>query len=243
MSIRLTATDVGKTHGARKTLRDVTFSLETGQHLVVFGSNGAGKTTLLRILAFIDRPSKGQVKVDVRDGEGAAWQTLEPVQARARMGLVTHNPLLYLDLTAYENLMLFAQLYGVPDAAARVSELLEAVELTHRRNDTVRGFSRGMTQRMAIARALVNDPDILLLDEVYSGLDPRGALQLRQLMEAHARDRIVIEVSHDFESGYESCTDALILVQGRSSGLLPRAGLSRESLRESYQAALEGRLL
>lgn len=241
MSIRLTASDAGKVRGARKTLRAVSFTLESGQHLVVFGSNGAGKTTLLRILALLDRPSTGTVKVEVQGVDGE-WSELDPVQARARMGLVTHNPLLYLDQTAHENLMLYARLYGVPDAAARVDELLEAVELTHRRNDAVRGFSRGMTQRLAIARALVNDPGILLLDEVYSGLDPRGTQQLRELMECHSRDRIVVEVSHDFESGYEACTDALILVQGRSSGVLARESLTHDGLRARYRQALEGRL-
>lgn len=239
MSILLTADGVGKTRGSRKTLRDVSFSLETGRHLVVFGANGAGKTTLLRILAFIDRPSAGTVRVS--EGEPGAWHELDPGEARVRIGLVTHNPMLYLDLTAEENLLLFARLYGVSQPERRVEQLLDAVELTHRRADAVRGFSRGMTQRMAIARALVNDPDILLLDEVYSGLDPRGADALRGLLAEAAGERVVVEVSHDFESGYADCTDVLILSQGRSSGMLPRDGISPDEMRERYRAALQGR--
>ena len=235
MGIRLTAEGVGKTRGSRKTLRDVSFSLEPGRHLVVFGSNGAGKTTLLRILAMLDRPTTGHVAVF--DGEAE----LDAVEARARMGLVTHAPQLYLDLTAEENLMLYARLYGVPDAHARVVDVLDAVGLLHRRADVVRGFSRGMTQRMAIARALVAEPDILLLDEVYSGLDPKGAQVVRELVRMGAERRIVVEVSHDFESGYADCTDVLLLDRGRVAGLHARADMPEAEMRAQYRAILEGR--
>ena len=234
MSIRLTADGVGKVRGARKTLRDVSFSLEAGQHLVIFGSNGAGKTTLLRILAMLDRPSMGSVAI--YDGEAE----LDTIEARARIGLVTHAPQLYLDLTAEENLLLFARLYGVPDAADRTTELLDAVGLLHRRDDVVRGFSRGMTQRMAIARALVSDPDILLLDEVYSGLDPRGADVVRSLVRRDAERRIIVEVSHDFESGFEDCTDVLLLDRGRVSGLFARDNCAPDEIRARYRTLIEG---
>ena len=235
MGIRLTAEGVGKTRGSRKTLRDVSFSLEPGGHLVVFGSNGAGKTTLLRILAMLDRPSAGRVAVF--DGENE----LDAVEARARMGLLTHAPQLYLDLTAEENLLLYARLYGVPDAQARVVDMLDAVGLLHRRADVVRGFSRGMTQRMAIARALVAEPDILLLDEVYSGLDPKGAQVVRELVRMGAEHRIVVEVSHDFESGYADCTDVLLLDRGRMAGLHARADMPEDEMRVRYRTLLEGR--
>ncbi|MDO4399634.1 MAG: ABC transporter ATP-binding protein [Coriobacteriia bacterium] len=234
MSIRLTADGVGKVRGSRKTLRNVSFSLEAGQHLVVFGSNGAGKTTLLRILALLDRPSAGSVAV--LEGETA----LDEVSARARMGFVTHAPQLYLDLTAEENLLLFARLYGVPDAQRRARDLLDAVGLLHRREDVVRGFSRGMTQRMAIARALVNDPDILLLDEVYSGLDPRAAEVVRSLVQRDAERRIIVEVSHDFESGYADCTDVLMLERGRTAGVVARGDVSADEMRARYRELLAG---
>ena len=235
MGVRITADGVGKTRGSRKTLRDVSFSLEAGRHLVVFGSNGAGKTTLLRILAMLDRPSAGSVSVF--DGEAE----LDVVEARARMGFVTHAPQLYLDLTAEENLLLFARLYGVSDAQARVVDLLDSVGLLHRRADVVRGFSRGMTQRMAIARALVADPDILLLDEVYSGLDPKGAQVAHDLIRRDADRRIIIEVSHDFESGYADCTDVLMLDRGRTDGMVARGDVSPDEMYARYRALLEGR--
>ena len=234
MSIRLTADAVGKVRGSRKTLRDVTFSLEAGQHLVVFGSNGAGKTTLLRILAMLDKPTTGSVSV--LDGESE----LDAVEARAHMGFVTHAPQLYLDLTAEENLLLFARLYGVADAPVRVTDLLDAVGLLHRRGDVVRGFSRGMTQRMAIARALVHDPDILLLDEVYSGLDPKGADVVRSLVRREAERRIIVEVSHDFESGYADCTDVLMLERGRTEGVMGRDALTLDAMRARYRQLFEG---
>ena len=234
MSIRLTASAVGKTRGSRKTLRDVTFSLEAGQHLVVFGSNGAGKTTLLRILAMLDKPTTGTVAVYEGKTE------LDAVEARARMGFVTHAPQLYLDLTAEENLLLFARLYGVADAPARVTDLLDAVGLLHRRGDVVRGFSRGMTQRMAIARALVNDPEVLLLDEVYSGLDPKGAEVVRSLVRRDADHRIIVEVSHDFESGYADCTDVLLLERGRAEGVVLRDALTPDEMRSRYRQLFEG---
>ena len=234
MSIRLTADGVGKVRGNRKTLRNVSFSLDAGRHLVVFGSNGAGKTTLLRILALLDRPSSGSVAV--LDGDAP----LDDVNARARMGFVTHTPQLYLDLTAEENLLLFARLYGVPDAQRRARDLLDAVGLLHRREDVVRGFSRGMTQRMAIARALVNDPDILLLDEVYSGLDPRAAEVVRALVQRDADKRIIVEVSHDFESGYADCTDVLMLERGRTAGVVSRGDVSADEMRARYRELLAG---
>ena len=234
MSVRLTAEGVGKVRGNRKTLRNVSFSLDAGRHLVVFGSNGAGKTTLLRILALLDRPSSGSVAV--LEGESP----LDDVSARARMGFVTHTPQLYLDLTAEENLLLFARLYGVPDAQRRARDLLDAVGLLHRREDVVRGFSRGMTQRMAITRALVNDPDILLLDEVYSGLDPRAAEVVRALVQRDADKRIIVEVSHDFESGYADCTDVLMLERGRTAGVVSRGDVSADEMRARYRELLAG---
>jgi heme exporter protein A len=215
MDISLTADEVSKKRGGRKTLRDVTLSLQPGQHLAVMGSNGAGKTTLLRILALLDKPSSGTVAI--RDGANA----LEADQARVRIGFVSHSPQLYLDLSAEENLLLFARLYGVPNPEARASDLLDAVELTHRRADAVRGFSRGMTQRIAIARALVNDPAILFLDEAYSGLDPRGMRIVHDLGKRDAHRRITVEVSHDFDTGYADCTHALLLDRGRNAEQAP----------------------
>mgnify|MGYP004495152831 CR=1 FL=1 len=136
-----------KAFGDRKAVDNVSIQVPQGAFLSIFGPNGAGKTTLLRVLTTCARPTRGSVSIcgiDLKE---------EPDQARACMGLISHQPMLYPDLTAYENLMIFAQLYGVPNPEARVMELLEAVELKHRRLDVVRTFSRGMLQRISIARA------------------------------------------------------------------------------------------
>src|SRR5512135_59523 len=157
-----------RTFGARKALDNVTFDLPEGAFLSVFGPNGAGKTTLVKVLTTLTAPSSGTARVAGLDVvEGA-------VELRERIGLISHNPLLYPDLSAEENLEFFAQMYGVPDSEARVRELLESVELDHRRLDLVRDFSRGMLQRLSIARALLHRPQVLFLDEPYSGLDPHA---------------------------------------------------------------------
>ena len=157
-----------KAFGTRKAVDGLTFELPRGSFLSVFGPNGAGKTTLLRMLATLTRPSAGRIEVDGIDLKE------EPDRAREAIGLISHNSMLYPDLTAEENLLLYARLYGVRDPERRVIELLDAVGLKHRRLDRVRTFSCGMAQRVSIARALVNDPAVVLLDEPYSGLDPHA---------------------------------------------------------------------
>ncbi|MDR3053392.1 MAG: ABC transporter ATP-binding protein, partial [Coriobacteriales bacterium] len=148
-----------KSFGLRKALNQLDFSLPQGAFLSIFGHNGAGKSTLLRILSTLDRPTAGSAQVlgfDTREGADAI---------KARIALISHAPLLYGDLTAEENLLLTARLYGVRDPQARVRELLRQVELDHRRLDIARTFSRGMTQRLSIARALLHDPQLVFLDE------------------------------------------------------------------------------
>ena len=174
-----------KSFGGRKAVDDVSFALPEGAFLSVFGPNGAGKTTLLRMLATLSRPTEGTITlagIDVKE---------EPERVREAIGLISHNPMLYPDLTAEENLLLYAKLYGVADPQKRVIELLDAVGLKHRRLDRVRTFSRGMTQRVSIARALVNDPSVVLLDEPYSGLDPHAMHIFDELIASVREDRHV----------------------------------------------------
>ena len=208
-----------KSFGARKALDDVTFVLPEGAFLSIFGPNGAGKTTLLRVLSTLARPSDGSVLVNGYDLKE------EPDKARATIGVVSHAPMLYPDLTAEENLRLYAELYGVEDPRGRAVELLGAVGLAHRRLDPVRTFSRGMMQRASIARALVHDPSVLFLDEPHSGLDPHAVEIFDQLIESVRDDRAIVMVSHDLSKGYGMCTHALVLARGRVVAYAPKGDL------------------
>ena len=200
---------LSKVFGNRKAVDDVTISVPKGAFLSIFGPNGAGKTTLLRMLSTLSRATSGTAKlmgVDLKE---------EPDRARDHIGLISHNSMLYPDLTAEQNLMIYARLYGVVEPEARVLDLLEAVELKHRRLDVVRTFSRGMTQRLSIARALVHDPDVVFLDEPYSGLDPHAVEIFDELIERQREGRTFVMVSHDLQKGFAMCTHALVLAKGR----------------------------
>lgn len=203
------ARNLTKIFGARKAVDWVSFDLLQGSFLSIFGPNGAGKTTLLRMLSTLNRPTQGTARVMGLD------IVEEPDRARDHVGLISHQPMLYPDLSAEENLMLYAQLYGVVDPRQRVLQLLDAVGLKHRRLDPVRTFSRGMTQRVSIARALVHDPAVVFLDEPYSGLDPHAVEIFDDLIESVRERRTFVMVSHDLRKGFDMCTHALVLAKGR----------------------------
>ena len=218
-----------KAFGTRKALDDVSFELPRGAFLSIFGPNGAGKTTLLRVLSTLARPSSGSAGVcGVNLGE-------EPDKARELIGMISHQSMLYPDLTAEENLMFYAELYGVDDPRTRVDELLDAVGLSHRRLDAVRTFSRGMVQRVSIARALVHDPRLVFLDEPYSGLDPHAIDIFDSLIEAVRGDRTFIMVSHDLAKGFAMCTHALVLARGRVVTYAPRDELDFDDFARLYR--------
>ncbi|MDR2492361.1 MAG: ABC transporter ATP-binding protein [Coriobacteriales bacterium] len=214
--------------GLRKALEGISFELPHGSFLTVFGHNGAGKTTLLRILATLDRPTAGTVTVLGLD----AKEDATPI--RARIGYLSHSPLVYADLTAEENLVLFARLYGVKEPRERARELLANTGLAARRLDLVRTFSRGMTQRLSLARALIHDPQVVLLDEPYSGLDPQGAAVLDGLIDANRQGRSFCMVSHDPERGYALASHLLVLERGRMRYFGPREGMGHAELMALY---------
>ncbi|MCL2680394.1 MAG: ABC transporter ATP-binding protein [Coriobacteriia bacterium] len=209
MQPAIVAEGVSRSFGARKALDKVSFELPDKAFLSIFGPNGAGKTTLLKILAtLLPITGKGTAQVCGFDVKHDAEEL------RRRIGLISHNPLLYRDLSAEENLQFFAELYCISNPEQRISELLEAVELKHRRYDVVRGFSRGMIQRLSIARALLPKPQVLFLDEPYSGLDPHAFDILDSLIENIRSEHTFVMVSHDLDKGLDLASHALILSRG-----------------------------
>lgn len=218
-----------KVFGDRKALDKVSIEVPEGAFLSIFGPNGAGKTTLVRTLATLSRATSGTALVAGFDAKE------EPDKVREHIGLISHNPMLYPDLTAMENLMFTAQLYGVVNAEERVRELLRAVELDHRRFDVVRTFSRGMTQRLSIARALMNDPDVVFLDEPYAGLDPHAVEIFDGLIEQLRDGRTFIMVSHDLQKGFDVCSHALVLARGRVVSYAPKEDIDFEQFRQLYR--------
>jgi heme exporter protein A len=214
--------DVGRAYGERVALAGVTLGLDTGQTLAVFGSNGAGKTTLLRILATLLRPHHGVVKVLGRELPREGWAV------RGKLGFLGHDPLLYRDLTARENLRFHARLHGV--AFARIDTLLEAVGLERRGDEPVQTFSRGMVQRLAVCRAVLHEPELLLLDEPLAGLDPGAAAAVAPLIAGGTR----VLISHDVEHGLAEADVVLGLRGGRPAILADAKSVSAQDVRGLY---------
>jgi heme exporter protein A len=193
-------------YGEREALSDVSLSLPEGSTLVVFGPNGAGKTTLLRVLATLLRPHAGAVRVLGSELPDEAWAV------RGRVGLLGHEPLLYRELSARENLRFHARLHGVD--GARVEELLESLRMATRGDEPLRTLSRGMVQRVAVARAVLHDPELLLLDEPHSNLDP-AAVELVAPLVGRASSRTRVICSHDPSGGLADADLVLGLSGGR----------------------------
>jgi len=183
-----------KRFGHRRVLRDVSFSVAAGEVLSLLGANGSGKTTLLRIIASLDRPDKGEVWL------GPVPLSTAANEIRRYIGVVAHAPLLYDRLTGAENLQFFARLYDLEEPQRRIEQLLRTLELWRWRDSSVRTYSRGMSQRLAIARALLHDPPVVILDEPDTGLDRESLQQMAELIgQLRERDRAVLATTHSME--------------------------------------------
>lgn len=209
MDALITVEKLTKLFGLNPALRNVSFSVPRGAVMALLGPNGSGKTTLLRILAALSTPSGGTVTI------GGWALPKEAARVRAQLGVVAHAPLIYDDLNAVENLRFYGQLYSCADEA-RISAVLERVGLAKRSRDLVRTYSRGMVQRLALARAMLHNPAVLLLDEPYTGLDAYGTALLDDLLrEWRAEGRTVVISVHDIAHAATICDRALILSAGR----------------------------
>lgn len=222
----LSARNLTRRYGDRVALAGVSFTLPARQTLTVFGANGAGKSTLLRVLATLLRPHEGAVVALGCELPQDGWKL------RGRVGMVAHEPLLYRDLSASENLLFSARLHGAKNG--RVGELLQAVGLANRADELARNFSKGMLQRLAIARALIGDPPLLLLDEPLANLDPGVGKQLEPLI-GHGAGRTRVLVTHDIERGMAEGDIALGLRGGRAEFCEPVASLDVATVRELYR--------
>lgn len=225
---------VAKRFGRITALRSVDLDVPRGGVTALFGHNGAGKTTFLRIAAGLMRPTSGELKVAGLDAHK------EQAAIRGHLGVVSHELFLYGDLSAMENLRFYGRLYRLDDLEARCEEVLTRVDLIHRANSRARHFSRGMAQRLAIARAFLHRPDILLLDEPYTGLDQRSVATLNELIdgfrEAH---HTVLLTTHDHHLGFTMATDIAILRRGEVIHHTPAAALSRKEFDALYEESLQ----
>lgn len=231
----ITVKKLVKRFGLKTVLRGVDFEVQPGEFVALLGPNGAGKTTFLRILASLSRPSIGEVKV-------AGYRLPnEAAAVRARLGVVSHLPLLYGDLSAEENLRFYGRMYGIVDLEPRITEVLEMVGLETRRRDLVRTFSRGMQQRLAIGRAVLHDPDVMLFDEPYTGLDQDASTMLDEVLKTvAAQGRTVVMTSHDLARAEDLATRFDILSRGVISATATHKQLKKSNLLTFYKEALAG---
>ena len=219
-----------KSFGSKAALRGVDLDVAEGESLTLVGPNGAGKTTFIRVLATLTRPSKGSVRVAGCD------ITRQGSEIRRHIGLVSHQTFLYGDLSAEENLRFYGRMYDVPELEPSIRSLLQRVGLEHRRLDLIRTFSRGMQQRLSIARALLHDPALLLLDEPFTGLDQRAMEMLREVLtDLAGKSRTIVMTTHNLERGLEICDRAAILANGRIVYQAGKDSLDLASFREAYR--------
>jgi heme exporter protein A len=233
---RVALTGVTKVYGRQRALAGVTLELHAGTICGLLGQNGAGKSTLLAILATLLRPTSGEVRYGAVPHDRAARGL------RGTIGFVAHDSFLYGDLTARENLRLFARLYGLLDPEARGHELIARVGLEAAQDRVVRTYSRGMQQRLALARALLHDPQLLLLDEPFTGLD-RSAVEMLKalLLERRAAGAILLLVTHDLEIAAEVCGHLAILRGGKvAHDARLAAPLGYAELKDLYHGVVDG---
>jgi len=204
----IVAESVTKSFGYIQALRGIDLKIKKGEFVTVFGPNGAGKTTLIKLLATLTKPTSGKVSISNHDIKK------EPDKVRALIGVISHDPYLYGNLSALENIGFFASLYGISQPKEKAIQVIKQVGLESRMHDLVRTFSRGMQQRLAVARATVHEPKILLLDEPYTGLDQHGARIFGELLKWLKREnRTIVMTTHNLTEGLE-ISDRVAIIDG-----------------------------
>lgn len=230
----IAVTKLIKRFGPKTILRGVDFKVEKGEFVALLGPNGAGKTTFLRVLASLSAPTLGKVQIS---GYHLPQQA---AAVRRRLGVVLHQPLLYGDLTAEENLRFYGRMYALNDLDGRIVETLELVGLSNRRRDMVRTFSRGMQQRLSIARAVIHDPDVILFDEPYTGLDQDASSMLDDVLRRVAgQGRTIVMTSHDLARTADLASRFDVLSRGVISATAQKGEVTVSNLLEFYREAVK----
>jgi heme exporter protein A len=222
----IVARKVAKRYGRKRVLNSVDLVVPQGEVMALLGANGAGKSTLMRIISGLTQPDRGEVLL------GGVSTRRAGHEIRRYIGLVAHAPLLYDNLSGWDNLLFFARLYDLQRPAERVEAVLHAVDLWPRRHDVVRSYSRGMTQRLAIGRAILHDPPVLLLDEPDTGLDPASAETLAHLIRTlGASSRAILLTTHNLERAVLWADSITLLAEGKIAQSAPAARLTAETVR------------
>ncbi len=228
------ADGVRKSFGNFEVLRGVDLQVEKGEFYTLFGPNGAGKTTLIKLLATLTDPTSGDLHVSGLDVKK------EVSGIRSLIGVISHDPYLYDNLSAIENITFFASLYGLDDTDQRARSVIEQVGLERRMNDIVRTFSRGMKQRLSVARAIVHDPKILLLDEPYTGLDQHGAQIFGDMLsDLKSNHRTILMTTHNIDEGLDLSDRIGILTKGKIVLDCPKSEIDRSSFKDLYISKVE----
>jgi heme exporter protein A len=228
----LAVSDLTRSFGPRRAVAGVSFTLLPGECLALFGPNGAGKTTLLRVLAGLLKPTSGNARVSGIELPGGAL-------ARGQVGLISHHTMLYEALSPRENVAFAARLYGIRDASARVDDALRRMAMIERADAPVRSLSRGMQQRVSIARAMVHSPRLVLADEPYSGLDESGARSLTALLEElRSAGTAIVIVTHNLVEGLALATRAAVMKAGKFVRTDAAERIDRGSYAVTYREAL-----
>lgn len=234
VTLVLEADKLTRTFASRRAVNGVSLELREAECLALFGPNGAGKTTLLRLLAGLLRPTSGFARVNGVLSRGDA-------AARAQVGLISHQSMLYGPLTVLENLELAARLYAIGDARAAAERALRGMRVLERADTPVRALSRGLQQRVSIARALVHEPRVLLLDEPYTGLDAHGAAALTEMLERlRAEGATLVLVTHSIGEGLAVATHAAVMQGGRLLRLERRDEVDTSSYADEYRELVGG---
>jgi heme ABC exporter ATP-binding subunit CcmA len=223
-----------KSFGRKRILRNMNLDVKKGEFIVLFGPNGAGKTTLIKILSTLARSTSGEVTINGFNIHE------ESIDVRRSIGVLSHNPLLYEDLTLKENLVFFSRMYGLKKTEKELFGLIKSVGLLHRANDKVGEFSRGMKQRAAVARVILHDPPVLLLDEPYTGLDFKAWDMLNGMLKKyHEKKKTILLITHNVELGHANGERLAILANGDVAFDCQKKDIDLAAFKEKYREILE----